>query len=293
MFAGWRHAYANMALTGGNLVFLLIALKSPTPAGASLAAGLVGVTSLYAWHANLRRYSAVADTPTSRIASAPQGYVEIVGRGVHLPGARLVSPISGLPCLWYRYISEEKKGNKWHRVDSGISAEEFGLDDGNSIAVIDPDGAAIVAPKKRGRTNGHYRHTEWSLIEGEPLYVLGEHVTIGGANADLDFRQAVSELLGDWKRDKPGLLMRFDRDGSGDISLEEWESARKAAQNMVARQHREARLEQGMHLMRKPNGRLYLIANSTPEHLVSRYRFWAWAHLALIASACLTVVGLL
>jgi len=189
MFAGWRHAYANMALTGGNLVFLLIALKSPTPAGASLAAGLVGVTSLYAWHANLRRYSAVADTPTSRIASAPQGYVEIVGRGVHLPGARLVSPISGLPCLWYRYISEEKKGNKWHRVDSGISAEEFGLDDGNSIAVIDPDGAAIVAPKKRVRTNGHYRHTEWSLIEGEPLYVLGEHVTIGGANADLDFRQ--------------------------------------------------------------------------------------------------------
>lgn len=85
MLAGWRHAYANSALTGGNLLFLLIALKFPTPAGVGLAAGLVGATSLLAWHRNLARYSAVADTPTSRIASAPLGYVEIFGKGVHPP----------------------------------------------------------------------------------------------------------------------------------------------------------------------------------------------------------------
>ena len=293
MLAGWRHAYANVALTGGNLVFLLFALRSPTPAGIGLAAGLVGATSLYAWHVNLRRYSAVADTPTSRISSAPQGFVEIVGKGVHPPGHRLISPISGLPCLWYRYIIEEKSGNKWQRVDSGVSVEIFGLNDSTGTALIDPDEAEIITSNKQVMVKGHYRHTEWTLIEGETLYVLGEHVTIGGANTDLDYRQDVSNLLAEWKRDKSDLVKRFDVDGDGNISLEEWELARSTARKQVEREHHEIRLENGAHLLRKPSARLFLIANRTPEHMASRYRFWAWAHLGLTTMACIAVASLL
>ena len=64
--------------------------KIRPPAGISLAAGLIGISSFFAWYANLRRYRAIADTPTSRIASAPQGYVELTGKGVHPPGERLI-----------------------------------------------------------------------------------------------------------------------------------------------------------------------------------------------------------
>lgn len=293
MLAGWRHAYANTALTGGNLAFLLIALKSPTPAGIALAAGLVGSTSFYAWYVNLRRYSAVADTPTSRIASAPQGYVEIVGKGSHPPGPRLVSPISGQPCLWYRFLTEEKSGDKWQRVNSGISTEIFAVRDDTGTALISPDEAEIITSNKQVTINGHYRHTEWNLIEGETLYVLGEHTTVGGANDVLDFRRDVSDLLSAWKRDKPSLLRRFDLDEDGHISLAEWESARKAALHQISHEHHQARLELGTHLLRKPVGRLYLIANRTPAHLASRYRLWAWAHLGLIFIACVTIASLL
>ena len=293
MLAGWRHAYANTALTGGNLAFLLIALKSPTPAGVGISAGLVGITSLYAWYVNLRRFSAVADTPTARISSAPQGYVEIVGKGIRTEGSQLISPISGLPCLWYRFIVEEKRGNKWRRVGGVVSTEPFGIDDGTGEALVEPDQAEIITSRKQVTTRGQHRHTEWNLIEGETLYVLGEHATIGGANAVLDLRQDVSALLSAWKRDWPALVQRFDLNGDGSISLDEWERAREAALENVTGQHQKTRLEPGMHLLRKPPGRLYLIANRTPRHLASRYRFWAWTHLGLVAAACLALAGLL
>lgn len=293
MLAEWRHAYANVALAGGNLAFLLIALDSATPSGVGLAAGLVGITSLYAWHANLRRFRAVADTPTSRISSAPQGYVELAGRGVRLPGEPLISHLSGLPCLWYRYLVEEKDGGRWRHIDSGVSSERFGLDDGTGMALVDPDDAEIITSNRQVVTSSIYRQTEWNLIEGEMLYVLGEHATIGGANAELDVRQDVSDLLDEWKQDQSGLAKRFDLDGDGEISLREWQLARHAAQTQVKRTHDEIRLQDGTHLIRKPRGRIFLIANRSPEQMASRYRYWAWAHLCLLVAACIAIATLL
>lgn len=293
MLAEWRHAYANVALAGGNLAFLLIALDSPTPLGIALATGLMGTTSLYAWHANLRRFRVVADTPTSRISSAPQGYVELAGRGVRLPGEPLISHLSGLPCLWYRYLIEEKNGDQWRRINSGVSIERFGLDDGTGMALLDPDDAEIITSNKQVVKNDHFRQTEWTLIEGETLYVLGEHVAVGGANAELDLRQDVSGLLGEWKQDRPGLAKRFDLNGDGEISLQEWQLARRAAQRQIEREHNEIRLQGSTHLIRKPHGRMFLIANRTPEQMASRYRYWAWAHLCLLIAACIAAAMLL
>lgn len=293
MLAGWRHAYANVALAGGNLAFLLIALDSPTPHGIALAAGLTGISSLYAWYANLRRFRAVADTPTSRIASAPQGYVELAGKGVQLPGGSLISHLSGLPCLWYRYVIEEKDGTQWRRIDSGASSERFGLNDGTGMALVDPDDAEIITSKKQVVRNGPFRQTEWTLIEGEMLYVLGEHVTIGGENAELDLHQDISDLLGEWKRDPRSLAQRFDLNGDGEISLHEWQLARRAAQRQIEKEHNEIRLQGSTHLVKKPNGRMFLIANRTPEQMVSRYLHWAWAHLCLFIAACIAAAMLL
>lgn len=289
----WRHDAANFALSGGNLALLLLGFQIGSATGWKIAFGLVGLSSAWAWFANLRRYRTVADTPTSRIASAPQGYIEIVGRGKQPPGTQLVSPLTGLPCLWFRYLVERKDGDRWATVESGISHDTFGVDDGSGQLLVDPEGAEILTQRKQVSQQGDYRRTEWTLIENETIYVIGEHVTLGGPNAVLDKQADLAELLADWKRDKRTLLARFDADRDGEISLDEWENARKAASDEIDRVHLDIRLNDGVHLMRKPtHGRPYLIANRDVHALVRHYRLWSWAHLAFLGTA-LTALALL
>lgn len=286
--AEWRHDYANLALGGGNLLILLLGFQLHSRIGWQISFTLVGLTSFWAWYANLKRYRTVADTPTSRIASAPQGYIELVGHGRQPPGADLVSPISGLPCLWYRYRVERKNGNRWEHIESGISHDTFGISDGSGMALVDPDGAEILTSRKQISNAGGYRKTEWTLIEGETLYVIGEHVTLGGPNAVLDKKSDLSTLLAEWKRDKSTLLERFDANRDGEIGLDEWERARQAASDEVDRAHLDIRLKDGIHLIRQPaHSRPFLVANREVTALVRRFHLWSWAHLVLIMAALL------
>lgn len=286
--AEWRHDYANIALGGGNLLILLLGFQLQSRTGWQISFALAGLTSIWAWYANLKRYRTVADTPTSRIASAPQGYIELVGRGQEPPGASLISPINGLPCLWYRYRVERKNGDRWEHVESGVSHDTFGISDGSGQVLIDPDGAEILTSRKQVSSTGGYRKTEWTLIEGETIYVIGEHVTLGGANAVLDKKSDLATLLAEWKRNKTALLARFDANRDGEISLDEWERARQAASDEVDRAHLDSRLKDGIHLMRQPaHGRPFLIANREVTALVRHFRLWSWAHLALIMAALL------
>ncbi|MBZ0069080.1 MAG: E3 ubiquitin ligase family protein [Thiobacillus sp.] len=282
----WRHDYANFVLGGGNLLLLLLGFKLQSRLGWQISFALVGLTSFWAWYANLKRYRTVADTPTSRIASAPQGYIELVGRGRQPPGDSLVSPVNGLPCLWYRYRIERKHGDRWEHVESGVSHDTFGVNDGSGQVLVDPDGAEILTSHKQVSTQGGYRKTEWTLIEGETIYVIGEHVTLGGPNAMLDKKTDLATLLAEWKQDKAALLARFDANRDGEISLEEWEHARRAASIEIDRAHLDIRLKDGIHLIRKPeHGRPFLVANREVTALVRHFRLWSWLHLGLMLAA--------
>ena len=283
---GWRHDYANWALGGGNIFLLIIGFQLRSLFGWQLALGLIGAISFWAWHANLKRYRTVADTPTSRIASAPQGYIEIAGRGKQPPGEQLHSPMTGLPCLWYRYLVECKEDDRWETVESRISHDTFGIDDGSGLMLVDPDGAEILTSRKQVSNRGDCRHTEWTLIAGETLYVIGEHVTLGGANTPLDANADMGEMLAEWKKDRPSLLARFDANRDGEIDMDEWEAARRAAAAEVAESHFELRQQHGVHLMRKPaHGRLFLIANRKVEAVIRHYKLWSAIHLVILAGA--------
>src|SRR5690554_6778645 len=64
------------------------------------------------------------DTPTSRIRSAAQGYVELVGVLRSGPVENLSAPLTGEPCLWWRYRIEEYRSNgkrsSWSLVERGV-----------------------------------------------------------------------------------------------------------------------------------------------------------------------------
>ena len=52
---------------------------------------IVAIIAFVAWLLSMKRVLAIAATPTSRIASAAQGYVELTGRAMPHPGGALRS----------------------------------------------------------------------------------------------------------------------------------------------------------------------------------------------------------
>lgn len=250
----------------------------------------MSAVSFFAWVANYRRYRHIQDLPTSRVASAAQGYVELFGRTERLPGELLASRLSRTPCCWYSFeIQEKVSDDKWKTVDSGSSIEHFLLVDDTGQCVISPEGAEVLTHDHKSWEEGSYRHHEWLLLPAAPLYAIGEFsTTTAGAVAAGEERADVGALLAEWKQNKQQMRDRFDLDRDGRISMKEWELARLQAQREVRTRHAEVRSRsvEGVHLLRQPgDGRLFLLANGLPDKIGSRYRFWSWVHLVIFLGA--------
>jgi hypothetical protein len=286
MLNEFHYRYGNFLTSGMHVFLVLVGARIGTPGGWVFCLALVGAISLFAWSANFRRARVVSDTPTSRVASAPQGYVELHGKAKLHPGRTMTSPVSLRPCVWFRYVVEEKRGDKWHKLDSGMSSDTFLLDDGTGQAVIDPDCAEIMTTDRRTWREGSQRYTEWLFTPGEDLYVLGEFSTEGGAASELDTTGDVNALLGQWKADKPALLKRFDLDGDGQIDLKEWELARRAALRQVRQAHQEILSQAGVNMLRKPrDGQLFVLSDLSPQQMARRYGFWTLVQLIIAVGA--------
>lgn len=288
MLPAIRRRLAQYLTSAGHLLLLLIAFEIHDRAAWLVSLSLIAGISAIAWLANLRRYRAIADTPTSRIGSAAQGFVELSGIGKPLPDTTVLSPARHLPCLWYRYKAYERRGDDWTLVESGESDAEFLLDDGSGLCLLRPCDAEVTSDRKDTYTQDGIRHEEEVLLPGERLYALGEFVSRGGAREQFDSRGELDRLLTEWKQDADDLKRRFDLDGSGAIEPAEWSLALSAARREVDKRRREALASPALHGLDKPgHGRPYLIANFMPERLAGHYRFWAWAHAAMMLAASL------
>jgi len=287
MIVSLRREYSQFITSGTQLLLLLVGAKLESRAGWLVCVGLMAAISLIAWLSTLCRRRAVADTPTSRIASAAQGYVELRGIGKPLDYPPLLSHLTSLPCLWYRYRVEEKSGSeKWHAVSSGESDVALILEDGSGRCLIDVDNAEILTRHKESWVKADYRYTEWKLLIDDPIYALGEFRSIGGATLELDAASDIKALLAEWKNDHSGLLKRFDLNEDGAIDVKEWSLARQAARREVEKAHREARSEADLNTLRCPTeGQLYLISNLDPDQIARRYLCWAIFHLAVFFAA--------
>lgn len=282
MLVRLRYGIGPWLASGGYLILLFVGFHIDTPQGWRWVLAAVAVLALIAWVLALRRARAVSDTPTAKIASAAQGYVELLGSGVALDGPPLMSPLRPLPCLWYRYKIERKRGDKWVTESSGESTDSFLIDDGSGRCVVDPEGAEVLPRTTDTWQEGDYRYSQALIVSGERIYVLGAFRTLGGDSLRLDLREDVKHLLAEWKKDMPKLLERFDLDGNGTLDLREWQLARSQARREVERNHRELRAAPDTHMMGRPtDGRLYLISTLPPEKIERRFRLWAIAHVTV------------
>lgn len=276
-----RDNYVNWLTSGSHLLLLLVAVRiDERPVWTGCLALIAGVSFL-AWTSNFRRGRLIADTPTSKIGSAAQGYVELYGSA--RSNQKLVQAKGGsIPCIWFRCTSYRTVDNRSVQTDAYTSEALFEVDDGSGKCLVDPDHAEVITTHTRTWHEGGYRHVEEQLFASDAIYVLGEFHTVGGAHAQLSHQEDVAALLADWKRDPQHLLKRFDLDGNGEIDMREWELARKAASREIEKNHRELRQQPGVHVMRRPaSGRMYLISNLSPQQLKRKYQLWGAAHLAI------------
>ncbi len=286
MLNSLRRQYAQLITSGGQLALLFAGFHLGSRDGWLWSLSGVALLSLLAWYSTLHRYRMISGTPTSRIASAAQGYVELVGRA-QAHGAPILGKFSLLPCLWYRYQLERKNHkNQWRTEASGESEAPFCLDDGSGLCVIDPRGAEIVTRHKDTWQVGDQRYTEWKLIQQDPLYALGEFRTMGGSNDPVTHNELVKQVIAEWKAEQAELLRRFDLDGSGHLDIDEWMLARQAARREAGKRLSAARAAPDVHFLRLPlDGRLFLLGNLSPERMARRYALWTWGNLALFFGA--------
>lgn len=294
--------------------------------GLLVGLGMAGAASLGGGWWCLRRLGQarlLADMPTSKIRSAAQGYIELYGVLQSGPGETLRAPLTGKPCLWWRYRIEELqsggRGRSWRVLESASSEAWLGFADGSGQCLINPLGAE-VHPLHRQVWHGdrrhprgeadrgllfdllggllgsgrRYRYVEERLHAGEPLYALGEFRTCGGGREGLDLAAAQGAMVREWKQDFRGLLARFDRDGDGELSPSEWRLVRLAAQLEAEDRHRAASGGAEQSRLQRPSPELPFILSCQGEDELARgFRWQAGGGALLCLGGALAVVWLL
>ncbi len=249
---------------------------------------------------NFSRLRFIADTPSSLIRSASQGYVELQGVARMMDGEPIMSPLTGRRCVWYRYTIEEKTGEdrkEWRVIERGLSEAIFHLDDHTGRCIVDPDGADVI-PSSNERWRGHsrrpgglprdqgfwdrlarsgpYRYTESLIEEGAPLYVIGFMRGLASADPGTT-NDAIRQLIRRWKQNPADLLRRFDADRDGVISPAEWDVALQMAEHEALMNWHRTASDAELNLLRKPaDGRPFLLSTVPEQVLKRRYRNQAW-----------------
>jgi hypothetical protein len=287
MLTTLRREYVQHITSGGHLILLFAGFYIGSRTVWLWCLGSMAIISLFAWYSTLYRLRAISGTPTSRIGSAAQGYVELNGRG-KVYDTPILSMYTFLPCLWCRYKLERRNSDNkgWHTEESGENSAPFLIDDGTGKCVIDPQGAEILTRHMDSWTKGDYRYTEWKLLDIDNIYALGEFKTIGGSNTTLTQDEFVKQVLSEWKMDNTDLLKRFDLDNNGVLDMQEWMLARSAAKREAEKRLNEVLAEPDINFMLQPSdGRLFLISNLDQDNLALRYKLWAWAHIVILFGA--------
>ena len=169
---------------------------------AGVVVAIAGGFALAMW----RRKWLIADLPTSDAAHVFVGMNEVVGRAIAVDQP-IVAPYSASECVWYRSVLEKEvqSGNdqrSWKTVADDQSDAPFWVEDDTGRVLIRPKGASVDAPQRTrdihsgkpqryGRLSllqslsgsgslplsldtSRYRTTEWYLLPGDQIYILGE-----------------------------------------------------------------------------------------------------------------------
>ena len=278
---------------------------------------LAALLCFYYFVRNWKRLRIIQDTPTARLRSAHQGYIELEGKGQLIEEQPVYAPLSNHLCLWYRSLIEQQETftqngraqTRWNVVYSNISNHRFKLTDGLHSCYVDPGDAEVNGIEKLvwygntewptrtqllesqsvlNKLTNSYRYSEWLILPGQSLYVLGQFRT-WSATSQHSVREVMIDLINDWKKDQQQLRNRFDSNKDGNIDQQEWESARQLAQSQAQQIHDQLALKPDEHIIAKPDnsGRPFIISVYSQALLTRKFR--QSAHMTL--TGCFVLIG--
>lgn len=251
--------------------------------------GLLGAVAycLYFAVLELKASFAIKDTATSKISSAAQGYVEIIGKG--LPERCVKAPLSGLPCLWYEYSEYENKSiwpnwfadsDDWKLVASGKHHEPFYITDGSATCLVNPVGALMSDLDHDIWYEGKRRYHELRVLANKEVYILGDFVTMGEEHAKTKVNKEVSALINQWKQKPNVMKAAFDLDNDGEISMQEMALARARAQREV-REKTQVNIEAVNTVGKPKDKRPFVISHHPHSRLAGRHRLHGLFYLLI------------
>ena len=266
---------------------------------------LLGIGCFFAGFNLFRLKRRIENTPTSRIRSLAMGMVEVSGHARRQYA--LVSPMTQLPCVYYRVRRYRRNdGQNWKLTsDTNSGHVPFLIEDDTGQVSVNPKGAAVSAGEKqqgsagqanmlfgmRGESDANDRWVEETIAEGTSLYVLGTASVLKKPVQSLNERKI--EKLRDLKLDRAA-LNAYDKDGDGQISADEWQAAREDVEDQVLRESLDKRQtaekqENAIVISRsRHRSRPFVIAASHSEtHLTNKYALWSGSLLACSAVFCL------
>ncbi len=267
-----------------------------------------------------QRVRIIEDAPTAKIRSAHQGYIELEGHGVPMPGDPIIAPLTNQNCIWYRYIIERKETQhtsqgtrtSWKVVRTEESDHLFHLIDDTGTCVVDPDHAEVVCDDKVT----WYGDTSWpqsaplsgkadrSPLSKTPFRGKG---LLGLNNADYRYTEwiilttqplyviglfqsmspaahySVTDITRDLIRTwktDPQKIAHFDKDGNGSLDQEEFDAMRKVAQTEAQMEYRERAQQPDIHIIGATEDKRPFIISVYPEHQLTK-RFRIQAYASL------------
>ncbi len=244
---------------------------------------LIGILSFIHSFVLLGRKRGIENCPTSKIRSMPMGLVEVKGYAKQKHFLR--APFSQTDCVYYSYkvYETEQIGTK-HQIrlrEWGESGKiPFYLEDETGKTLVFPENAIIKAGTSQDMSRsildifadprlsygeGSKKVVENVIPVGHFLYVMGyahPHKT-----SSMRRRQSHLDKLRELKRDKQK-MKRYDLDGDGNISTDEWELARKDIEEEMLMEKTDSS-DDHIAISEHPSGGLFYIADKREEFLTA------------------------
>jgi hypothetical protein len=152
---------------------------------------LIGALLFILGFKTYREYRVLAETPETPVRSIPMGLVRV--RGTATGDDRLTSPLTGVPCFYYRvrlekWVKKEKENAKWEKVGTETDERPFYLDDGTAKVLVMPHGAQYEVLRtfqgEIGMDSVHSRYVDPSLgVPGPSEQELAAYAKGGGSRA--------------------------------------------------------------------------------------------------------------